>query len=104
MTKTLPKKATKRKLTLSLDSATIYQSKLLAKKRGTSLSQLIENFLQQELLTEPQPYILIQPDSDILALMAKPVLGAEPQANDSYRDQYYAHLRDRYLDRQNEEE
>lgn len=39
----------KTKMTLSIEQQVSHQAKTLAKQRGTSLSQMIENFLRREL-------------------------------------------------------
>lgn len=39
----------KTKMTLGIEQRVSHQAKFLAKQRGTSLSQMIENFLRQEI-------------------------------------------------------
>ncbi len=77
------------KLTLSLDSKVIESAKKLSKKKGTSLSKLVENYLRQldPLNTKGRK------KSSIMEL--KGILGAVPKDFD-YREERYNHLMEKH--------
>lgn len=85
------------KLTLKLDKSIIERGKLLAKDRNLSLSKLVENYLRKELAaaTAPPPCLVVEPDADIIAIMASSgaVAAERPATN---REQYDDYARRRY--------
>jgi hypothetical protein len=76
------------KLTLKLDREIIEQAKIYAKKQNTSLSQLIETYL--ELLVDKK-------DESSVTTLVKSLSGAvKLPKNVDYRKMYKKHLQDKY--------
>ena len=83
------------KLTLKLRKDIIERGKAFAQQRGTSLSKLVEEYL--EAASEP-PYqpTVTKPDPDVVALMGG-VKNRRLQTNRELYAEYYEARRQRYL-------
>ena len=66
------------KLTLKLDKDIIEQGKELARRQGTSLSKMVENFLREQVAYDHVPYVLFEPSEEIMAL----TVDAGPEISD----------------------
>lgn len=74
-------------LTLRLDQKVIELGKRFAKEQGTSLSKLVEQFLEEQTAQLKRQPIVVEPDPDVLALMLKSS-GEKHQSNRDIYDEY----------------
>lgn len=77
------------KLTLNLNKSTIEYAKDYAKSNSTSLSKLIENYLNS----------LIQKDEDLIKIspLVESLTGVIPQeSEEDYKKEYYEYLNKKY--------
>lgn len=55
------------KLTLRLDADVISQGKAYAKRKGTSLSKLFEEYLREQVMTDYEPVIVVEVSPEVMA-------------------------------------
>jgi len=84
------------KLTLRLDQDIIELGKSYARQKGTSLSKLVEQFLREETSDVKQPFLVVEPDPDLAALMLK---GNKYDERDvtNYSKEFSEHYADKHL-------
>ncbi|MEM9930296.1 MAG: DUF6364 family protein [Bacteroidota bacterium] len=91
-----------KKLTLRLDEDVIALGKEFARRQGTSLSKLFEQYIQTLVPPPKEPVSIVEPDEDILALIS-PTSNLAEDSNRAYYDTYYDDYRAKYLANTEEE-
>jgi len=76
------------KLTLKIDKSTIERAKKYAREKDTSLSKMIENYLQA--LTNKQE------DADEVSPLVKSLTGVIKPIDSDYKKHYSGYLADKY--------
>ena len=80
------------KLTLKLNAEVISQGKELAKRKGTSLSKLFEQFIKAEVAFDYKPVVILEPSEEILSLSVSGGTSLADKSDDDLYADYMDHL------------
>jgi hypothetical protein len=83
------------KLTLNIEPGLTEKMKVVAKKRNTSISKIVENFFKKEVEVEQTPFKMKSYDElpDFIKSLRS---SAEPVPDFDNKDEYHKHLEEKY--------
>ncbi len=78
------------KLTLRLDAQIIEAGKAFAKRKGTSLSKMVEEFLREQISHDYQPVVILEPSAEVLSLSITTDAALSAKTDEDLREEYLA--------------
>ncbi|MFK8165623.1 MAG: DUF6364 family protein [Lewinella sp.] len=76
------------KLTLRLNAQIIEEGKAFAKRKGTSLSKMIEEFLRDKLNHDYEPVVILEPSEEVLSLSVSADREMLTKTDEELREEY----------------